>query len=74
MLFVKKKKKKKLLITKKKTLDSSALKPCRSTTHARKIILHRAAFPGFQTEMATKRPNLRTAALKTKNTNLRLQD
>ncbi len=42
-------------------LDSSALEPCQSTDHASKII---AAIPGFQTEMETKRQNLRTAALK----------
>ncbi len=47
-----------------KTLDSSALEPCRNTTHTRMIILQITAIPGFQTEMATKRQNLRTAALK----------
>ncbi len=46
-----------------KTLDSSALKPCRLTTDANKIIQHRAAIPGFQTEMATKRQNLWSVAL-----------
>uniref|UniRef100_A0A671PW60 E1 ubiquitin-activating enzyme n=1 Tax=Sinocyclocheilus anshuiensis TaxID=1608454 RepID=A0A671PW60_9TELE len=39
----------------------------RRTTHARKIILQTAAIPGFQTEMATKRQNLRTAALRNLN-------
>ncbi len=43
-----------------KTLDSSAL----NTGHASKIIPQVTAIPGFQTEMATKRQNLRTAALK----------
>ncbi len=46
-----------------KTSDSSAPEPCRSTTHTIKIILQAAAIPGFQTEMATERQNLRTAAL-----------
>ncbi len=49
-----------------KTLDSSTLQPWRSTTHTSKIIPHTAAIPGFQTEMATKRQNLRTAALNKK--------
>ncbi|XP_058619183.1 regulation of nuclear pre-mRNA domain-containing protein 1B isoform X2 [Onychostoma macrolepis] len=51
---------------KQKPADSSALEPCRNTgsqPHARKIIPHRAAIPGFLREMATKRQNLRTAAL-----------
>ncbi len=43
-----------------KTLDSSAL----NTGHASKIIPQVTAIPGFQTEMATKRQNLRTAALR----------
>ncbi len=47
-----------------KTLDSSALEPCQLTTHASKIIPQKAAIPGFQTEMATKRQNLWTAALR----------
>ncbi len=46
-----------------KTSDSSAPEPCRSTTHTIKIILQAAAIPGFQTEMATERQNLRTASL-----------
>ncbi len=46
-----------------KALDSSVLEPCRSTTHASKIIPQAAAMT-FQTEMATKRQNLQTAALK----------
>ncbi len=47
-----------------KTLDSSALEPCQSTAHASKIIPQVTAIPGFQTEMATKRQNLQTAALR----------
>ncbi len=46
-----------------KTLDSSALKLCQNTTRRRKIIPHTAAIHGFQTEMTTRRQNLRTAAL-----------
>ncbi len=45
-----------------KTLDSSMLEPCQSTENANKIIPLVTAIPGFQTEMATKRQNLRTAA------------
>ncbi len=40
---------------------------CRSTSHTRKIIPQAAAIPGFQTEMATKRQNLRTAALNSRS-------
>ncbi len=47
-----------------KTLDSSALEPCQSTAYAGKIIPQETAIPGFQTKIATKRQNLRTAALK----------
>ncbi len=46
-----------------KTLDSSALEPSRRTTHTMKIITQITAIPCFQTEMATKRQNLRTSAL-----------
>ncbi len=41
-----------------KTLDSSSLEPCRSTSQARKTIPQAAAIPRFQTEMSTKRQNL----------------
>ncbi len=39
------------------------MEPC--TTHIIKIILQVTAIAGFQTEMATKSQNLRTAALNT---------
>jgi len=46
-----------------RTLDSSALQPCQSTTHASRRIPYTAAMAGFQAELATKRQNLQTATL-----------